>query len=69
MAKYNMNDLSAELRISPTYLLELRRKMGIKTVGDNEYVLLKSLVEIINRKYGKVTLSTINAYLRYSKYE
>jgi hypothetical protein len=63
--KYKLKELAYELDITETTLLELRRKLRMKTVEDEDVKRLKIVVNSIRRKYKKVTLCTINEYIRF----
>ena len=69
MTRYKLSAFAHELRIGETTLMELRRKLKINQVDDEGYIYLKSVVETIRRRYGRVTLNSINDYLRYQSYE
>ena len=67
--KYKLSALAHELGITGSTLMELRRKLNINHVDDEEYIFLKCVVGVIRKRYGRVTLSSINDYLRYHSYE
>lgn len=66
MVRYTIQDISDELKISTNSVQELKAKLGLRGIieKEKEFAQMKEVVEDIKRRYGRVTLSTINEYYR-----
>ena len=62
---YANMEVADELELSVTTLLELRKKMKINCpIKQEDFERLQKVVYMIRRKSKKVTLSTINEFMR-----
>lgn len=58
-----VKDLEDILELSNTTILELRKKLKMKYVTEEDVEKLKRFANDIKKEQGKVTLSTINRFL------
>ena len=61
--KYSMNNVCEELLIYSDTFLELKKRLGLGSVLDEQgFNQIKELVEQIRKRYGRINLNTINQY-------
>lgn len=65
--EYSNERMADMLEISTSAVQELRAKLKFRKrvpLGKEEYLIMKNVVDNIKKRFNKVTLSTINEYLR-----
>lgn len=61
--KYSLNNVCEELLIYSDTLLELKKRLGLGSVLDEQgFNQIKEIVEQIRKIYGRINLYTINQY-------
>lgn len=65
--EYSNERLAEMLGISTASIQELKAKLNFRKrvhLGKEEYLIMKRIVDNIKKRFNKVTLSTINEYLK-----
>lgn len=65
--EYSNERMADMLEISTAAIQELKAKLNFRKrvpLGKEEYLIMKKIVDNIKKRFNKVTLSTINEYLK-----